>query len=334
MAKIVAMGEMLMRLSPVGYQKLVQAQPFDVYYGGSEANVLISLACMGQETRYVSRLPKNDLGYAARNTLRHWGVDTDVLAWGGNRLGIYYMEQGAAIRPSNVVYDRAGSAAAGMEPCMFDWSKVFDGADWFHFSGITPAISASAAETVAAAVKAAKAMGLTVSCDLNYRSKLWTPEECQKVMIPLMKYVDVVLASADDCADCLGVKLSGRGMWEDAEEAAYAVSETYGIKTVAVMMRENHDVLNKGWCALLLQDGTLVKSRKLGLNTVDIVGTGDAFMAGFIYGLKAGRGPAFTLDYALTASALEQSIPGDFNVVSTDEILSVMGADAVQDIRR
>ncbi len=334
MSTIVALGEMLMRLSPPGYQKLIQAQSFDVMYGGSEANVLIALAGMGKKVRYVSRLPENDLGRAARNTLRHWGVQTEYLAWGGKRLGIYYMEQGAAIRPSDVVYDRADSAAAGMEPGMFDWKEIFRDADWFHFSGITPAISKSAADVTREAVRTAKQMGLTISCDLNYRGKLWSVEDCRKTMIPLMESVDVVLGSTDDCTDCLGIVPEAAEMNEAAAEAAKRVSEEFSIPIVAGMMRENRSVIDKGWSALICENGIVYPSRHYELHTVDLVGTGDAFCAGLIYGIQSGKGPEFTVNYALAASALVQTIPGDFSMISDHEILPMVEALGNQDIKR
>ena len=223
MGNIVAFGEMLMRLSPPGYQRLIQASSFDAIYAGSEANVLISLAQMGCQTKYVTRLPENPLGEAARNALRHWGVDTSHVAWGGKRLGLYYLEQGAALRASNVIYDRAGSAMAEAEPSMFDWDTILKGADWFHFSGITPALGEGCAEAALQALRAAKKRGITVSCDLNYRAKLWTVEKCRSVMIPMMEYVDVVLGTSEDADDVLDIQLPPMGMRDASIAAAEAI---------------------------------------------------------------------------------------------------------------
>ena len=331
---IVAFGEMLMRLSPPGYQRLIQAAGFDAVYAGSEANVLISLAQMGCQTKYITRLPENPLGEAARNALRHWGVDTRDVVWGGKRLGLYYLEQGAALRASNVIYDRAGSAMAEAEPEMFDWAAILADADWFHFSGITPALGQGCAEATQQALKTAKKLGITVSCDLNYRAKLWTVEECRRVMIPLMEYVDVVLGTSEDADDVLDIQLPPMGMREASRAAAEAIHSRYGIATSAMMQRESRSVIDKGWSALLYADGAVYDSQHYELHTVDIVGTGDAFAAGLIYGLRSGRGPQFTVNYALAASALEQTMVGDYNMASAEEILPLAETEGFQDIKR
>jgi 2-dehydro-3-deoxygluconokinase len=334
MAKVVALGEMLMRLSPPGFQRLVQTSDFKVIYGGSEANVMISLAQMGVDTAYVTRLPDQPLGEAACNTLRRWGVDTRYVVRGDGRMGIYYLEQGAAIRASNVYYDRAGSAMAQARSEMFDWDKILQGAQWLHFSGITPALSENCAEITMQALQKAKAMGLKVCCDLNYRAKLWSVEQCRRVMIPMMPYVDVVMGTSEDADDVLDIQLPPMGMREASEAAAREIHRRFGIKMAAMMQRESRSVIEKGWSAVLYDDGKVYDSQHYELHTVDIVGTGDAFAAGLLYGLMSGRGPQFTLNYALAASALKQTMEGDFNLATAREILPLAETDGFQDIKR
>ena len=237
------------------------------------------------------------------------------------------------MRASNVIYDRAGSAMAEAEPSMFDWDTILKGADWFHFSGITPALGEGCAEAALQALRAAKKRGITVSCDLNYRAKLWTVEKCRSVMIPMMEYVDVVLGTSEDADDVLDIQLPPMGMRDASIAAAEAIHKRYGITISAMMQRESRSVIDKGWSAVLYDGGAVYDSQHYELHTVDIVGTGDAFAAGLIYGLRSGRGPQFTVNYALAASALEQTMVGDYNMASAEEILPLAETEGFQDIR-
>ncbi len=329
--KIITMGEIMLRLSTPGGQRFVQSDSFDINYGGGEANVAVSLAGYGDEAYFVSRVPAHEIGQAALNSLRRYGVHTDYIARGGDRLGIYYLESGAAMRPSKVIYDRAGSSIATAQPTDFDFEAIFRDAIWFHWSGITPAISDESAECLRQALKAARKAGVTVSCDLNYRKKLWTPEKAQSVMRPLMDYVDVCIGNEEDAQLCLGFKPEadverGQTGAEGYRTIFQQMRETFGFRLVVSTLRESFSASHNGWKALLYDGEQFYESRRYDILPItDRVGGGDSFSAGLIHGLVAGWTSEKALEFAVAASALKHTIPGDVNLVSEQEVLSLMG---------
>jgi 2-dehydro-3-deoxygluconokinase len=338
MGKIVTFGEIMMRLATPGFQRFTQARAFEVTYAGGEANVAVSLANYGESAEFVTRLPKNELGEACRAFLRTYGVLTDHTVWGGERLGIYFLETGAAQRASKVVYDRAGSSIATIKPGMVDWKTVFSGADWFHWTGITPAISEGAALACAEAIGVARQMGVTVSCDLNYRAKLWKwGKSAGEVMGELVAGCDVAIGNEEDAEKVFGIHAP------DADVTAGKVSaETYqhvcqelvarfpNLKTIAITLRGSISASHNTWSAVLWQPGGFYGAPTYDIvPIVDRVGGGDSFMGGLIYGLRKYTGdPAKALRFAVAASCLKHSIPGDFNLVSTAEVEQLMAGDA------
>lgn len=340
MAKIVTLGEIMLRLSTPGHSRFVQSDSFDVVYGGGEANVAVSCANYGHEAYYVTRLPVHEIGQAAVNALRRYGVRTDFIARGGSRVGIYFLESGAAMRPSKVIYDRAGSAIAEALPEDFDFDAIMEGADWFHWSGITPAISDRAAELTRLACEAAKRHGVTVSVDLNFRKKLWTKEKAQSVMRPLMHYVDVCIGNEEDAELCLGFKPDAdvEGGKTDAEGYKgifRAMADQFGFKYVVSTLRESFSASHNGWKAMIYDGKEFYESKRYDiLPIVDRVGGGDSFSGGLIHGLltKATQGEA--LEFAVAASALKHTIDGDFNMVSAAEVEALAGGDSSGRVQR
>jgi len=329
MKKIVTFGEIMLRLSTPGYSRILQTDHFIMTFGGGEANVSVALANFGLESYYVTRLPKNEIGEAALQSVRRYGVKTDYILHGGERLGIYFLETGASQRPSKVIYDRAGSSVTEMDSSMIDWDAVFADKDWFHWTGITPALGNVPAATLKDACIAAKKAGVTVSCDLNFRSKLWTEKEAQAVMNPLMEYVDVCIANEEDAQRSLGFeagKTDVEGAHLDEEgyvKLAKALKKTYGFDTVAITLRESFSASMNGWSALLHDNNecrTPQRSTRYEINIVDRVGGGDSFASGLIYGLLTKTNTKDALEFAVAASCLKHSIPGDYNLVSVDEI--------------
>ncbi|MGK9369080.1 PfkB family carbohydrate kinase [Melioribacter sp. Ez-97] len=327
--KVVTFGEIMLRLSTPGYTRFVQAQNFDVTFGGGEANVAVSLSNYGFESYFVTKLPKHEIGQSAVNHLRRFGVKDDYIVRGGDRIGIYFLETGASQRASKVIYDRANSAVALMKKGEVDWKKVFENAAWFHWTGITPALGKNAQELLNEACETAKSMGVTVSCDLNFRAKMWTTEEAQAVMKPLMKYVDVCIANEEDAEKSLGLKAektnveAGKLDEEGYFNVARKLKETYGFKAVAITLRESYSASRNGWSALLLDDKDCkepYRSRKYEIDIVDRVGGGDSFASGLIYGLLTKENTKEALEFAVAASCLKHTIPGDFNLVSVDEV--------------
>jgi len=327
---VVTLGEIMLRLSPPGTQRFVQASAFDVVYGGGEANVAASLAQWGLHAAFVTKVPKHEIGQAAVNHLRRYGVDTRHVVRGGDRLGIYFLEMGAAQRGSKVVYDRAGAAVSTLRADELDWAEVFEGVDWFHFTGITAALGDTARDTLRAAVAAARSAGATVSCDLNYRAKLWTVDEARAFMRPMMEHVDVCIANEEDADKCLGLTAGTTDVHGGhLDEAGYAdlmrrMRSTFGFQTVAVTLRESFSASRNGWSAMV-HDGGLAeqpyRSPRFDITPiVDRVGGGDAFAAGFVYGMLTKDDPRRALDYAVAASCLKHSVFGDFNHVSVDEV--------------
>lgn len=343
MAKIVTMGEIMLRLSTPGNQKFIQADEFDVCYGGGEANVAVSLANYGHHASFVTRVPKNEIGECAVAALRKQNVDTSCIAYGGDRLGIYFLETGAAMRASKVVYDRAHSAIAEAKPEDFDFDKIFEGADWFHFTGITPAVSDQAAVVTEAALKAAKAKGITVSVDLNFRKKLWSSEKAQKVMTNLMQYVDVCIGNEEDAEKVLGFKPGNTDVTSgDLELAGYEdifkqMVDKFNFKYVISSLRESYSASDNGWSACIYNGETkeFYHSRKYRIAPiVDRVGGGDSFAGGVICGLVDGKDFKSALEFGVAASALKHTIPGDFNLVSRSEVDALCAGDGSGRVQR
>lgn len=336
--KIVTFGEIMMRLSPPGFLRFSQAASFDVIYGGGEANVAVSLANFGEPVDYITRLPKNDLGDACVQFLRRLGVGVDQIIWGGERLGIYFLEMGAAQRGSKVVYDRSQSAIATIERGMVDWERVFAGADWFHWTGITPAISAGTAVVCLEAVQAAKQLGLTVSCDLNYRKNLWKwGKKAGEVMPELVSQCDIAIGNEEDADKVFGIKASETDVTSGKVEAdkfrhvCAGLSQRFpNLQTIAITLRGSLSASHNTWSGVLWQPDAFYVAPTYDItHIVDRVGGGDAFASSLIYGLRAYAGDCQkALDFAVAASCLKHSIFGDFNLVSVDEVEKLMSGDA------
>lgn len=329
MKKIVTFGEIMLRLSTPGFQRFVQSKTFDINYGGGEANVAVSLANYGMECYFVSKLPVNEIGQSAVNHLRNYGVHTDYVVRGGERVGIYFLETGASQRPSKVVYDRAYSSVSSVTKDELNWDEIFEGKDWFHWTGITPALGPNVVECLVEACKVAKSKGLKISADLNFRKKLWTDKEAQAVMIPLMDYVDVCIANEEDAEKCLGMKAENTSI-ESAEldEAGYfnlakSLKTKFNFETVAITLRESYSASRNGWSALIHDDKDCkdpYRSQVYDINLVDRVGGGDSFAGGLIYGLMNKPTSKDALEFAVAASCMKQTIPGDANLVSVEEV--------------
>jgi 2-dehydro-3-deoxygluconokinase len=340
MGKIITFGEIMLRLAPEGYYRFVQAATYGATYGGGEANVAVSLANFGMDTAFVTKLPKHEIGQAAINRLREFGVDTSFIARGGNRVGIYFLEKGASQRPSKVIYDRAHSAIAQAEQKDFDWKRIFQGACWFHFTGISPALSDNAAAITVDACKAAKEAGITVSCDLNYRKNLWPREKAGTVMGGLMQYVDLCIANEEDASDVFGIHAqdtdvsSGKISHSGYEQVARALTDRFGFKQVAITLRESLSANDNNWAAMLYSGNAAYFSKKYAVHIVDRVGGGDSFAAGLIYGMLQKMGHQESLEFAVAASCLKHSIEGDFNQVSADEVRKLAEGDASGRVQR
>ena len=329
--EVATFGEIMLRLSTPGFQRFVQASQFDVHYGGGEANVAVSLAQFGVAAHYVTRLPANEIGDAALNALRRFNVRTDFILRGGDRVGIYFLESGASQRPSKVIYDRAHSAIAEVAPGMIPWDTLFRQVRWFHITGITPAMSASAAETTMEAVKAAGKAGVTVSCDLNYRKKLWSREQAEKVMAKVMEHVSLVIANEEDAEMVFGIKAgrsdveAGKLDVERYQDVAVQLMKRFSsVRQVAITLRESLSASDNNWSAVLWDGSAFHVSRKYPVRIVDRVGGGDSFGAGLIYGLGTSRTPKEALEFAVAASCLKHTIPGDFNHCSVAEVESLV----------
>jgi len=331
----------MLRLSPGGNDRFIQSDSFRIIPGGGEANVAVSLANYGHRSVYVTKLPAHEIGQIAVNALRRYGVCTDCIVRGGERVGLYYAETGASMRPSKVIYDRAHSAMAEASPEDFDFDNIFKGADWFHWSGITPAISDNAAEIVRLACEAAKRKGVTVSCDLNFRKKLWTSEKAISVMRPLMKYVDVCIGNEEDAELCLGFKPdadveSGRTDAAGYEGIFRRMAAEFGFKYVVSTLRESFSASHNGWKALIFDGEKFYASRRYEIEPIiDRVGGGDSFSGGLIHGMLMWPGDhAAALEFAVAASALKHTVNGDFNLVSEAEVLALAGGSANGRVQR
>lgn len=340
MAQVITFGEIMLRLAPPGYLRFEQASSFEAVYGGGEANVAVSLANFGMDAAFVTKVPDNPIGQSATNEMRRYGVDTQYMVKGGSRLGIYFLEKGASQRPSKVVYDRANSSIAGAKKGDFDWAKIFAGATWFHFTGITPALSDSAAECMLEACQAAKAAGLTVSCDLNFRKNLWTSEKAGQVMSQYMPYVDVAIANEEDAEKVFGIKAphtdieGGQLSHEGYKKVAADLKERFGFKAVAITLRGSISASDNNWAAMLYKDGEYHFSRSYPIHIVDRVGGGDSFAGGLIYAMMNGYSDKDCLEFAVAASCLKHSIEGDHNHVSVSEVKTLMAGDGSGRVQR
>ena len=338
--KVVTFGEIMLRLTPPNYLRFVQADSFDVTYGGGEANVAVSLANYGEDAYFVTKVPDNPIGQAAINHLRRYGVNTQYIVKGGERLGIYFNEIGASQRPSLVVYDRGHSAISEATANDFDWEKILEGAKWFHFTGITPALGDNVAECCMEAVKAAKKLGVTVSCDLNYRKKLWSREKARSVMTELVKYVDIVIANEEDASDVFGIKAAesdvtkGQLSEEGYKDVAKQLMDMFSLKGVAITLRESYSASDNGWSAMYYDGNEYYFSRKYKIHIVDRVGGGDSFGGGLIYALLNGYAPQDAVEFAVAASCLKHTIVGDFNHVTLKEVQTLAKGDASGRVQR
>lgn len=340
--KIVTFGEVMLRLKSPGFDRLFQSPVLESTFGGGEANVAVSLANYGMSSSFVSVLPQNELGDACIAELRKFGVDVSGVVRGNGRMGIYFLESGANQRPSRVVYDRSGSSICLAQPGCIDWQKAFDGATWFHITGITPAISLNAAELSMEAVKAAKKMGITVSCDLNYREKLWKyGKTAIEVMTELVKFVDIVIANEEDCQKCLGISVdmnleSGILDMEGYKQLTEKVLKAFPqLKKIAISLRESKSATHNGWSACLNDGSSFYSGRKYEINDiVDRIGGGDAFASGLIYGLQNDMETQDALEFAIAASCLKHSINGDFNRVRVSEVKALAAGDVSGRVKR
>ncbi len=338
MSQVITFGEVMLRLATPGFTRYSQATHLELTYGGGEANVAVSLANFGMDAAFVTRLPKNDIAERCVAELRGLGVNTNYIVRGGERMGIYFLESGASQRASKVTYDRAHSAISGIEPGMVDWNAVFAGAKWFHWTGITPALSDSAADCVREACEAAKAAGLTISTDLNYRKKLWSREKAGQVMGELMPFVDVCIANEEDAESVFNIKgahvESGVIEKDVYIDVARQLTERFGFKQVAITLRESLSASRNGWSAMLYQNGESFFSKRYDITIVDRVGGGDSFGAGLIYGALNNKSPQESLEWAVAASCLKHTIPGDYNRVTVAEVDALAGGDASGRVQR
>ncbi|MBE6960248.1 MAG: sugar kinase [Ruminococcaceae bacterium] len=340
MKRIITFGEIMLRLNPEGALRFVQADKFEASYAGGEANVAVSLANYGMDAAFVSKVPAHAIGQCAVNALRHYGVDTKHMVRGGDRLGAYYVEKGASQRPSKVIYDRAYSAIALAEPSDFDWDAIFEGADWFHWTGITPALGGNLPQICLEACKAAKARGVKISCDLNYRNKLWSREKACEVMSQLVPYVDVLIANEEDAKDVFGIeaantdinsgKLDHKGYISVAEQ----ITQRFGCSSVAITLRSSISADDNDWAAMLYQNGEAYFSPSYRIHIVDRVGGGDSFGGGLIYSQLVGKDPQQSINFAVAASCLKHTICHDFNLVTVDEVESLAKGNASGRVQR
>lgn len=338
--KVITFGEIMLRLNPEGYTRFVQADKFAASYAGGEANVAVSLANYGIDAAFVSKVPDHEIGQSAVNALRKYGVDTSNVIRGGARLGIYFVEKGASQRASKVIYDRAGSAIALSKAEEYDWDKIFEGADWFHWTGITPALGGELPQICLEACIAAKAHGVKISCDLNYRKKLWNTEEAETIMSKLMPYVDVCIANEEDAKDVFGIEAentdinTGKIDHVGYISVAKQLSERFGFEKVAVTLRGSISANDNDWAAMLYTDGQAYFSPTYRIHIVDRVGGGDSFGGGLIYSLLTGKKPQDAINFAVAASCLKHTIEQDFNLASVQEVESLAGGNASGRVQR
>ncbi len=340
MAKIITFGELMIRLQPFNYERLVQSDKLAFTFGGGEANVAVSLANFGMDCAFVTKLPAHSVGQAAVNSLRRYGVDTSLIVRGGERVGIYFNEKGASQRPSVCIYDRAHSAIAEAKSEDFDWDSIFKGVDWFHFTGITPALGENVADICLQACKAAKERGVKISCDLNYRGKLWSREQANKTMNKLCEYVDVCISNEEDAKDVFGIEAektditAGEINREGYKSVAKQLADKFGFEKVAITLRESKSAFDNDWSAMLYDGENYCFSKKYSLHIVDRIGGGDSFGAGLIYSLLSGKDTQSAVEFAVAASALKHSVEGDYNMVSVAEVEKLAGGDGSGRVQR
>ncbi len=338
--KVVTFGELMLRLAPNGYYRFFQNDQMQATFGGGEANVAVSLANYGFDSVYVTKLPKHAIGQGAVDSLRYFGVDTSKIVRGGNRVGIYYLEKGASQRGSVCIYDRAHSAIAEATIKDFDWDSIFDGADWFHFTGITPALGKNVAEICVEACRVAKAKGVKISCDLNYRGKLWTREEARETMTKLAKYIDVCISNEEDAKDVFGIEAEGTDIYggklnhEGYKSVAKQLADTFGFEKVAITLRTSISANDNDWAGMLYDGEGYYFSKNYHLHIVDRVGGGDSFGGGLIYSLLSGKPSQDAIEFAVAASALKHSVEGDYNRVSVSEVEKLANGDGSGRIKR
>ena len=340
MSRVVCFGEIMLRLAPEGYLRFAQADKFGVVYGGGEANVAVSLANYGVDAAFVTKLPKNEIGQAAINELRKFGVNTSMIKRGGERIGIYFLEKGASQRPSKVVYDRKYSSISEVKPGEFNWDEIFAGAEWFHFTGITPALSADAAAVTLEACKKAKEKGITVSCDLNYRKNLWTTEEAGKVMAGIMEFVDVCIANEEDAEKVFGIhagesNVDGGHLDHDGyKEVAKKLKERFNFSHVAITLRESITANDNVWGAMFYDGSGYFFSKKYDVHIVDRVGGGDSFGGGLTYAMINKYSPQDAIEFAVAASCIKHTVEGDFNHATVAEVQALAGGDGSGRVQR
>jgi 2-dehydro-3-deoxygluconokinase len=338
--KAITFGEVMLRLATPGHLRFNQASLLEMTFGGGEANVAVSLVQFGDKASFVTRLPRHDVAEACIQQLRGLGVETHSILRGGERMGLYFLETGAAQRASTVTYDRAHSAIAEIDPAELNWPAILDGGNWFHFTGITPALSAPAADAVLDGVRTAKELGLTVSCDLNYRKKLWSPERAQEVMSTLMPHVDFCIGNEEDAEKVFGVKAAGAELSlgqidrDRYADVAKQLNDRFNLQGVAITLRESYSASRNGWSGMFYHGGHVCYSRRYEIDIIDRVGSGDAFAAGFIHAQAAGQAPQQVIDFAVAAGCLKHSIPGDYNRVSLREVDALMGGDGSGRVQR
>ncbi|MBO4770267.1 MAG: sugar kinase [Clostridia bacterium] len=340
MNRVVTFGEIMLRLAPNGYYRFFQDDQMQATFGGGEANVAVSLANFGLDSRYVTKLPVHAIGQAAVNSLRYFGVDTSKIVRGGDRVGIYFLEKGASQRGSVCIYDRAHSAIQEASSSDFDWDDIFDGAEWFHFTGITPALGSNLVQICLEACRAAKKHGLKISCDLNYRGKLWTRDQARVAMTELCRYVDVCIANEEDAKDVFGIEpenndIKGGQLNTDGyRSVAKQLADRFGFEKVAITLRTSISASDNGWAAMLYDGGECFFSKSYNVHIVDRVGGGDSFGAGLIYSLLEGKAPQEAVEFAVAASALKHSVEGDFNRVTVKEVEKLAGGDGSGRVQR
>lgn len=340
MARVVTFGELMLRLAPNGYYRFFQNDQLQATFGGGEANVAVSLANYGMDAAFVTKLPKHAIGQAAVDSLRYFGVDTTGIVRGGERVGIYYLEKGASQRGSVCIYDRAYSAIQMADPADFDWDAIFECADWFHFTGITPALGENLVEICKAACIAAKAKGVKISCDLNYRGKLWTREQARAAMTELCKYVDVCISNEEDAKDVFGIEAENTDIYggklnkDGYKSVAKQLADKFGFEKVAITLRTSISANDNDWAAMLYDGTDYCFSKEYHLHIVDRVGGGDSFGGGLIYALLSGKSTQEAVEFAVAASALKHSVEGDFNRVSVAEVEKLAKGDGSGRVQR
>ena len=340
MSKIMCFGEIMLRLNPEGYLRLLQAERFEASYAGGEANVAVSLANYGEDVSFVSKVPLNDMGQNAINALRKYGVDTKEIVRGGPRLGIYFVEKGASQRGSKVIYDRSGSSIALVKRAEFDWDKILEKTCWFHFTGITPALGGDLPNICLDAIKKAKEKNITVSCDLNYRSKLWSKTEAKEVMSVLMPYVDICIANEEDASDVFGISSSdtdistGKLSKTGYEKVAKELYSRFNLRYVAITLRGSHSANDNNWSGLLYDGQDCFFAKEYSIHIVDRVGGGDSFVGGLIHALLQGINNQDVIEYAVAASCLKHTIEFDFNHVNEFEIQSLVNGNTSGRVQR